>query len=64
MKAKGIWLVPVKGEEMPRAVKAHTAKGARRHVAEQVVGEPRKATSEDGFRLAEEGVKVEEVAEE
>ena len=44
---KAIWVVPVKGEEHPRAVKAFTSGSARKFVAKKVademVGEARKA---------------------
>ena len=59
---KRIWLVQVIGEDKPRAVKAITGHRARLHVADKVVGKARKADTEEAWRLAEEGVKI-EVAE-
>lgn len=62
-RAKSTWLVQVANEEKVRAVKARTGNQARVYVADKIVGEARKATVDDAWRLAEEGVKIEEAPE-
>lgn len=64
---KAIWIVSVKGEEHPRAVKAFTSGSARKFVAkkvaDEIVGEARKARPEEGWKLAEAGVQIEEAVD-
>lgn len=62
-RAMSTWLIQVANEDKPRAVKSRTGNRARMYVANKVVGEARKATVDDAWRLAEEGVKIEEVGE-
>ena len=64
---KSIWIFEIEGEEKPRAVKAATEQGARNHLKAKAVEEfekrikaGRKAEPADGWKLAKEGVEIEE----
>lgn len=64
MAERKMWKVPVIGQDPAyRLVKATTAQRAWKHVAETVVGEAERATTDDAVSLTLAGVKVEEAKE-
>lgn len=64
MTMKATWIIQVVNEEQPRAVRAKTGHRARLWVMDRIIGEARKATVDDAWRLAEQGVKIEEAGDE